>query len=348
MKKLFSMILVIMLAFAFPAQVSAEETPTMESLANSIIEITTDNTNENPTTTYNNIEEFVNEVRNQIPDIDDLELANFIMDYTGQEDLEVADEETLKYLGFKEIIISEDYIKVDEAGNTESMTQDEMTLAMFRDAYGISPLASAEWNSPNGYMQIKTVLSRETGVLKDGNVGYQIATYGIWKKIPVCYYRDLLALCYTGSETRIDNSHEIYGKLEETIYCCQKTTNYKTQVWNNEGKDPYYTNKNVIVQSQGGGNVAITFQLMSTTGFQCNSGAQNHAKRVASILSYMSYGIKVKAGQNFEIQGAYAHKRLPGGNIGVSVSYKGIGLSVSLGGHIDKYIALQQGYTAYK
>ena len=146
MKKIISVMMVMMLTFAFPSQVSAEESPTLESIADSIIEITTDNTNENPTTTYNNIEEFVNEVRNQIPDIDDLELANFIMDYTGQEDLEVADEETLKYLGFKEIIVSEDYIKVDEAGNTESMTQDEMTLAMFRDDYGISPLQNP-WTS---------------------------------------------------------------------------------------------------------------------------------------------------------------------------------------------------------
>lgn len=348
MKKLLASMLAIMLVFAFPMQSFAEDTPTLESIANNIIEITTDNSNENPTTTYNNIEEFVNEVREQIPNIDDLELAEFIIGYTGQEELEVDEEEALKYLGFKEIIVSEDYIKVDEMGNTQSMTESEMTLAMFRDDYGISPLATSEWKSPNGYMKIKTALCRETGVLSSGNVGYQIGTYGIWLKMPICHYRDVLALSYTGSDIRIDNAHEIYGKLEETIYCCQTTNNYKSQVWNNQNKDPYYTNKNVIVQSQGGGNVAINFQLMSTSGFQCNSGAQNHAKRVASILSYMSYGILVKAGQNFEIQGAYAHKRLPSGSIGVSVSVKGISFSISTGGAIDKYIATQQGYTAYK
>lgn len=123
MKKLLSAMLVIILIFAFPMHSFAEEAPTLESIANNIIEITADNSNENPTTTYNNIEEFVNEVRNQIPNINDLELANFIMDYAGQDDLEVADEEVLKYLDFKEIIVSEDYVKVDEMGNSESMTQ---------------------------------------------------------------------------------------------------------------------------------------------------------------------------------------------------------------------------------
>ncbi|MDE6863833.1 MAG: hypothetical protein K2J41_05535 [Eubacterium sp.] len=41
MKKLFSMMLVIMLAFAFPMQALAEESPTLEGIANNIIEITT-------------------------------------------------------------------------------------------------------------------------------------------------------------------------------------------------------------------------------------------------------------------------------------------------------------------
>lgn len=178
MKKLFSAMLVLMLAFSFPVQVSAEESPTLESIADGIIEITTDHTSENPTTTYNNIEEFVIEVRNQIPDIDDLELANFIVDYTGQEEFDIEDEEALKYLSFKEIDVSDNYIKVDADGNAETITEEEMTVEMFRENYGISTLSNP-WTSNNGYMKTKTVISREIGIV-GGYVNYQIGTYAHW------------------------------------------------------------------------------------------------------------------------------------------------------------------------
>ena len=344
MKKLFSMILVIMLAFAFPSQVSAEETPTLESIANSIIEITTDNSNENPTTTYNNIEEFVNEVHNQIPDIDDLELANFIIDYTGQDDLEVADEETLKYLGFKEIIVSEDYIRVDEMGNTESMTQDEMTLAMFRDDYGISPLQNP-WTSDNGYMKIKIVVSRESGVV-NGYVDYQIGAYGHWLKMPVCYFTDVFALHF--SDAVFDSSHEIYGKLEETINCCTTTSKYKSQVWVNEDRPPYYTEKNVVVSNQFDNAVAIKFKLIQPQVYQCTSTTSNHNLRTTDILTYMSYGISVRPNVKFTIQAGYCHKQVSVGSIGVSASGSGISFSLSGVGSKKDYISDKLTITSYK
>lgn len=343
MKKLFSMILVVMLAFAFPSQVSAEETPTMESIANSIIEITTDNSNENPTTTYNNIEEFVNEVCNQIPDIDDLELANFIMDYTGQDDLEVADEETLKYLGFKEIIVSEDYIKVDEAGNTESMTQDEMTLAMFRDDYGISPLANP-WTSDNGYMQIKIVISRETGILSNKKVGYQIAVYGKWLKNPTCFFEDVLTLYF--SQGTYDTTHEVYGKLEETFTCCTSKSNYKSQVWKNANKPDYYTNKNVKVDNPVGNVQAIRFNLKNITTFQCTRTTHAHTQSVSNILAYMSYGIKVPSKEDCIVQGVYGHKKISVGSIGISASQSGVSLSLSPSISLNEYRGDKVGFTA--
>ncbi len=344
MKKIISVMMVMMLTFAFPSQVSAEESPTLESIADSIIEITTDNSNENPTTTYNNIEEFVNEVRNQIPDIDDLELANFIMDYTGQDDLEVADEETLKYLGFKEIIVSEDYIKVDEAGNTESMTQDEMTLAMFRDDYGISPLQNP-WTSDNGYMQIKIVISRESGVV-NGYVDYQIAAYGHWLKMPTCYFTDVFALYFNNAV--FDSSHEIYGKLEQIQKCCSTTKKYKSQVWNNENKPPYYTEKNVIVSNQLDNAVAITFKLIQPGLFQCTAITQKHLSTITDILTYMSYGISVKSGAKFVTQAGYCHKQISLGSIGVSAS--GSGISFSASGTVIKkdYIGDKLTTTAFK
>lgn len=344
MKKLFSMMLVIMLAFAFPVQVSAEESPTMESIANSIIEITTDNSNENPTTTYNNIEEFVNEVHDQIPDIDDLELANFIMDYTGQEELEVADEEALKYLGFKEIIVSEDYIKVDEMGNAESMTQDEMTLAMFRDDYGISPLQNP-WTSDNGYMKIKTVISRESGIV-NGYVDYQIGAFGHWLKMPTCYFTDVFAIHFNNAV--FDSSHEIYGKLEEKASCCGTAKKYKSQVWNNEDKPPYYTEKNVVVSNQFDNAVAIKFKLIQPQVFQCNSITQNHSSVVSDILTYMSYGISVLPGTKFTTQAGYCHKQVSIGSIGVSASAGGISFSLSGIGSKKEYIADKVTTTVYK
>ena len=343
MKKSLSAVLAIMLIFAFPMQIFADEVPDLESIANNIIEITTDNSKENPIITYNNIEEFVTEVRNQIPDIDDLELANFIVDYTGQDEFDIEDEEALKYLGFKEIIVSDDYIKVDADGNTESMTQDEMTVAMFRDDYGISPQANPS-TSNNGYMKMKHVVSRETGILSNNKVGYQIAVYAHWLKMPLCHFEDVLALYFDCGS--YDTNHEVYGKLEETITCCTYNYKYKTQVWKTADKPDYHTNKNVTVDNTGGNAQGIRFKLRSSAIYTCPRTINNHARVVADILTYMSYGIKVPSKEDCVIQGVYGHKTISIGSIGIGASESGISLSLSPKTALDEYRADKFSFTA--
>lgn len=345
MKKLISAMLVVMMAFTFPMQTFAENSPTLESIANNIIEITTDNSDENPTTTYNNIEKFVNEVHNQIPDIDDLQLANFIVDYTGQEEFNIEDEEALKYLGFKEITVTEDYIKVDEAGNIESMTQDEMTLAMFRDEYGVSPQANPS-TSNNGYMKMKHVISRETGVLSNNKVGYQIAVFAHWLKMPLCHFEDVLALYFSSGS--YDSNHEVYGKLEETIACCASTYKYKTQVWKTANKPDYHTNKNVTVDNIVGNAQGIRFKLRSAAIYLCprTVTANNHMRTVTDILTYISYGIRVTSKDDCVIQAVYGHKTISLGSIGVSASADGVSLSLSPKYALDEYRADKLLFTA--
>ena len=345
MKKTLSAIFAILFVFlfAFPMQIFAEETPTLESIANNIIEITTDDSNENPTTTYNNIEEFVTEVRNQMPDIDDLELANFIVDYTGQEDFDIEDEEALKYLGFKEIIVSDDYIKVDADGNTESMTEDEMTVAMFRDDYGISPQANPS-TSNNGYMKMKHVVSRETGILSNKKVGYQIAVYAHWLKMPLCHFEDVLTLYFDYGT--YDANHEVYGKLEETITCCTNNYKYKTQVWKTADKPDYHTNKNVTVDNIGGNAQGIRFKLLGSNIYACSRITNNHARAVTDILTYMSYGILVPSKADCVIQGVYGHKTISISSIGVSASQSGVTLSLSPKTALDEYRADKFMFTA--
>lgn len=346
MKKTLSVICILFFIFAFPFNAFAElntSEVSLKNIADEIIIKSIDCSSENPVTIYSQIEEFINDVHQQLPKEDDLDIARFLMNYTCQSELEVDDSEALKYLNFKEIIVSDEYIKVDETGNSESITKEEATAAVAMENLGIATYNP--WTSHNGYMQIKTVASRETEFDKDGYVGYQIAVYGTWLNMPICFFEDVLSLYYSGGT--FDNEHEVYGKLEETFNCCGSAKNYKTQVWDNNGT-PYYTNKNVYVEFSTDKAVTIRFKLLPASSYQCSRPTSSHSKAVTKILSYMSYGINIKPGDRIQIQGAYGHKRLSAGKIGVSVSGSGINLSSSGGAIIDKYIAAPFAFTAYK
>lgn len=346
MKKTISIICFLLFILALPLNVFAQSNrnqTTLEDIAEEIIITEADYSSANPIITYSQIEKFVNTVHKKLPATDNLDIGKFIMSYTCQNEVDVDDNEALKYLNFKEITVFDEYLKVDASGNSESITKKEAETAAAIANLGISTYDI--WTSNNGYMQIKTVISRETGVV-NGYVGYQIATYGTWLNMPICFFEDVLSLYY--SRDTFDANHEVYGKLEETFNCCGSTKDYKTQVWNNKNKDPYYTNKNVVVEYSTDKAVTIRFKLLPASSYQCTRSTSNHSKAVTRILSYMSYGIHVKAGERFQIQGAYGHKRLSAGKIGVSVSGSGISLSSSAGAIFDKYIAAPYSFTAYK
>ena len=69
-------------------------------------------------------------------------------------------------------------------------------------------------------------------------------------------------------------------------------------------------------------------------------------RTVTDILTYMSYGIRVKSKDDCVIQAVYGHKRISIGSIGVRASASGVSLSLSPKTSLDEYRADKLLFTA--
>ena len=83
----------------------------------------------------------------------------------------------------------------------------------------------------------------------------------------------------------------------------------------------------------------MRFKLVNTKIFTCNNNVKYHPKDVESIEAYLSYGIILKPGETYNVQGAYCHKRFGAGSISVSISGGGPSFGATLKTVIDEYKA---------
>ena len=88
----------------------------------------------------------------EIPAISDIELAEYVMDYTGQSYDGLSDETILETLDFTEISTVEQIFRAKEDGTVEELTPEEVEILL--EYSDISPAAS--WESDDGYIQITT------------------------------------------------------------------------------------------------------------------------------------------------------------------------------------------------
>lgn len=334
----------LLFVFIVPFQVFADFESSeliLDSLFDQIIVIETIYDVDKSTVKYTNIDEFA-DIASEDFAISEGEISDYIISKIGLEAANLPENEKIKYIKTSEIALTSDYIKVDANGNMQYMTRNDMLAAIAaEDSVAIMrSINSDDLNvtevTNNGYLQFDTIILRETEYDRNNSCGYQISAFAKWLRLPTCHYKDVLAIGYYGGV--YDNNHEIYGKLEEKIYCCNSTYNYKSQVWHLTGQNDYHTNYNVIVEAGSGTCETIKFQLMKESIYTCNSTINNHARRIGSILSYMSYGILVSRGSNFQVQAGYAHKIFPGGDISVGVSAGVLSFSTSFTS-ADKYYA---------
>ena len=335
MKKLIAAFLAITFIFILPFQSYAAEKPSLQSVAEKTICKSADLTAENPTITYSGIDEFVNTVHSELPNINDTEISDFLVEYTNQSKDSISDKEKANYLKSKEIIITDRFIRIDSAGNKTELDYYEIIAAIDRERISIT---LDEYTSDNGYLQFKTVISRQSDIVDD-YVDYRVGAYAIWLKMPKFHLTDHMFINFSENVV-FDSGQPIYGKLEETISCHGTESHYKSQVWKTDDNPDYFTNKNVYVENNHRGG-AIAFKIKPAFKIKCDCGSLIHFKKLTSISAYVSFGISVKAGEMFNIQPVYGHTK--------PIGFR---TEISLDGNIfpantDTYISDKATFTAY-
>lgn len=328
MKKVLCILISAILIISCPVTVTAAETDknqimtdiaekiiTKNSVSRNAIKAKTTNysTQTNDVIKYDNIDDFIAEVKTEGYVINDLEISKFIMSYTGLDWEGLPDSEILKVLDAKDITISDDYIEADKNGNTSYLSKADIDRLLDVDKKtgrilaAKSATADKHWYDDNGYMHIRTVVHREQD--KSSKLaGYQIAAYADWLKMPINYYKDVLTIYHNA---KFDSSHEVYGKLQQVCYCCTTKFNYLDHMCDRP-KNPYRGN-NVRTEYINEKVAAIRFQLINSSAYTCKNSVpnQNHLRSVQSILAYMSYGVVHPKGDAFNVQSGYCHKKLP-------------------------------------
>lgn len=337
MKKLTAVLLTIALIFIIPIQAPAamvKEVPTLVSIADETIYKSADLTYGNSTITYSGIDVFVDEAHSELPSISDAEITQFLIEYTGQSKLNISEEEANTYLNSKEIVINNRFVKIDENGTKTEIDKDEITAELDREKFSI---ALSKYQSNNEYLEFTTIIARQSDVV-DGYVDYRVGAYATWLKMPKWHLTDLLFIDFSDNVV-FDSNQEIYGKLEETITCHEVESHYKSQAWKSDDKPDYFTNKNVYVDNGYFGG-AIGFKLKPAISIKCGCDSLIHRKKLTSIRAFVSFGISVEAGKNFEIQPAYCHTKL--------IGIKSDDLFYNeFPANVDVYISMPSGFTAY-
>lgn len=293
------------LIFILPIQsyAAAAEKPTLQSIADETICKSADLTSENPPITYSCIDEFVNTVYSELPNINDAEISDFLVEYTNQNKDSISDKEKANYLKSKEIIITDRFIRIDSDGNETELSRDEITAELDRERI---PVTLDEYTSDNGYLQFKTIISRQSDIV-GYYVDYRVGAYAIWLKMPKCHMTDHLFVDISDGVV-FDSTQPVYGKLEETISCHGTESHYKSQVWKTDDSPDYFTNKNVYVENNYRGG-AIAFKIKPAFKIKCDCESLIHRKKLTSISAYVSFGISVEPGENFVVQPVYVHTK---------------------------------------
>lgn len=287
---------------------------------------------------YENIQEFKTELYTVFPDISDLDVAKYILLYTGntlEEVNQLDDEYILEALTYGERIHSNSYIKTDKNGNQTIMSRNEMfdEITDSTPAIGIAPMSM--WTSSDGYMRLTTTASSTTGSVS-GRKYYILETTGKWLKTPINKGEDILAI---GTTAVFDNTYNYYGQYVQSIQCktsygiCDNKT-WTYTVSKNAGANS--SNIKFEFDTSGNGGMALRFKLFSYT---CP-----HSGSLAHMISYPKMEAKLRFkvslyNADAEVRPYYCHKQIGIGSVGVGFSQSGPSISFSFVGTKAVYAA---------
>lgn len=337
MKKLMKMFITIMsvvlvisinsVAYAESLQDNNVSTTEEYSLSNLAEDVIKKEKVDDETLLYLNIDEFTEQAKSKGICNDDLELGTFIAKYTNQYSDVMEKADLCDYVNYSKIYSSESVIKSLPNGKStlisEQQAKEEILIDSIKAKSLVGVISNGSWTSPNGYMKIDT----SANVSKKNKKKYKVSSTAKWLKMPVCHSKDVLAIYNTGT---FDDSVTESGYVKEVLECCKNKYTYQAY-----GKDK----KNAKFEYPKANIVDLRFQLVNTSTYTCNNVVANHSKTVKSIQAYLSYGIILKPGETYNVQGAYCHKRVGAGSISVSISGGGPSFGASFGTQIDEYKA---------
>lgn len=119
----------------------------MIKLANEIV-VVTDNFSEQQELyqiTYKNLDLLISKIHSQCSDIPDIEIAEFVLQYTNQQSETLPQDIMLRALESKEVVTQTDYIKVDSNGVQTQITQQEITSELMADMNQATISPQSSW-----------------------------------------------------------------------------------------------------------------------------------------------------------------------------------------------------------
>lgn len=298
MKKVISIFTVLSILFVFAFTAFAVNDPTLMSLADELITITS-STNENGTTvyTYTNIDSFIDSVRENLPEKTDREIAEFIMMYTGQEYNNISDNELLFVLDFDNISTTTSIIVANE--NIKTIKDSRYSQ--------ISPLA--DWIATDNKIKLSTNYSITS---TDGTYKYcTVWTRSSWLKFPLMRLTDKLAL---STSATFDDSVKEEGSISQNFYCesCKGTRveNFAVSKTKPKNTNIELVYDNFVPHLKFSGYVA-----------GCKNCSDGGIPTDSLFSVFLKYGIIVNGVAN--IQSGYAYKTLGLGEASVGIDTDG-------------------------
>lgn len=301
---------------------------TLNSIANETIQVETQVENEYSLKTYKNIQEFVTESEQQIPDISKSDIGRFLIEYTGQGNSEeLPDNILVETADFFEIAVQEEYLQVTPNGSVSVSETQAMSAIQSRFIANdtISPMAY--WTSSDGYMAIETTfsLSKTSGNKKY----YVVSAKANWLKEPTFTLKDVICISNTAT---YDDSYNDYAYYKQSHSCYRNGSLHNTS---NKFSDKY-------ADGSGQGSM-VEFFYNSTNGvgarvdiqgYGCSGSGDpgQHTYAMHYMEAYIRYRIICNTGNSYNIQGAYSHAEMGVGSIGLSISAGGAGISFSYAG----------------
>ena len=321
MKKFVKAFLTMAMCFSMlssNALAAESEIPGLSVLADEYISVSVSNTE----IVYSNLQEFYVAAKEEIPAISDIELAEYVMDYTGQSYDGLSDETILETLDFTEISTVEQIFRAKEDGTVEELTPEEVEILL--EYSDISPAAS--WESDDGYIQITTTASK--GTKGSNGTPFTLSGTATWLKYPAFRFTDTFAIVYGGT---FDDSYVITSTFSETGKCseCGKTFRWNgTEKYGPEtnNQNPHFIESSDLIELDFAQSHAIgtkcdlkTISCMHLAGL----GTPVNFAETTKLTSTIRF--RVLTSDTTEARAAYAHTKLSGKiTIGGSVSASGV------------------------
>lgn len=329
--------LIMLLVFSvhlFTFAYASEEPMTLDDIAEEYISLS----NQNNEVIYSNLTEFYNQVRMHIPEISDIELAEYLICYADL-GYEYADDiEKLEVLEFVELrkscelyCVAED--SISEIENLSALSSNSMVMPL------------AEWESEDGYLFIET----NCGVAvkqSNGDTAYVLSAEATWLKEPSIRLVDTFAITYGGA---FDDTYDITATL------------YRSETCTFCGRKPYVNAKEIYGPDSDGvsrlkqssSSIELDFSQANSVGMKFSVARVGcyHVPSSDSTVSYnyATYGtlsvtlkFRVLVSSTTEAKVAYAHKTFGADvDIGATVEGKSVTptFSVSLVSMANTYVA---------